>query len=178
MQFESTLDSVGELVWQASWQAAFLASLVWGLCRAAGTRIAPRWRFVLWSLVFLRLALPVVPASPTSIFCLWQTPTVATGGTPALPDQAMANTDSPMPAAVHDDGMGGAEAQGGKPAAEIEPRPILRPTAPAPALLRLGTSRAWAQGAAVVWLIGVLIFGARRVMQQRLLARQVRRWRP
>lgn len=58
-------------VWNASWQAACLVLLVALTIGCFGKRLAPRWRFALWSLVFVRLALPVTPASPVSLFRNW-----------------------------------------------------------------------------------------------------------
>ena len=64
------LDTVGPAVWRASWQAAVLAIVVLFLMRSFGERITPRWRFLLWSVVVLRLLFVVTPASPWSAFNL------------------------------------------------------------------------------------------------------------
>jgi hypothetical protein len=54
-----------------------------------GKRISARWRHAMWMLVLVRLALPVVPSSPMSVFNLAPKPvTVSTAivhadGTPA-----------------------------------------------------------------------------------------------
>src|SRR5688500_15718593 len=69
-RFLEALQNVTPIVWQASWQAACLAVLIWAVVMLCGDRIAARSRFVLCSLVFIRLALPVVPTSPTSVFRL------------------------------------------------------------------------------------------------------------
>ena len=64
------LDTVGPAVWRASWQAAALALVVLLLMRSFGERISPRWRFLLLSVVVLRLLFVVTPASPWSAFNL------------------------------------------------------------------------------------------------------------
>src|SRR2546428_68820 len=60
------------LTWliHAAWQAALLAAAVLLLTRLMGRRLDPRWRFALWLVVFARLAVPVLPAAPWSVFGL------------------------------------------------------------------------------------------------------------
>jgi beta-lactamase regulating signal transducer with metallopeptidase domain len=48
----------------ASVQASVMAAVVWLVTTLAGRWISARWRCALWSLVFLRLVLPVLPPSP------------------------------------------------------------------------------------------------------------------
>jgi beta-lactamase regulating signal transducer with metallopeptidase domain len=67
MQFAET---VMQCVWRASWQASVLALLILLLRWVMGRRLSPQWRGRLWMLVLLRLALPVLPSSPWSLFCL------------------------------------------------------------------------------------------------------------
>src|SRR5690349_8146647 len=62
------LDSVAAAVWRASWQAAALAVVVAVLVRYCGERLAPRWRYLLWSVVVLRLLFVATPSSPWSAF--------------------------------------------------------------------------------------------------------------
>ncbi len=64
------LENVGPLVLRASWQAAILALVVVLLVRSLGERISPRWRYLLWSVVVIRLLLVAAPASPWSAFNL------------------------------------------------------------------------------------------------------------
>ncbi len=53
---------------RASWQAACLVPLVLAAAWLLRRRLSPRWRYLLWLPVVLRLALPVIPASPVSLF--------------------------------------------------------------------------------------------------------------
>jgi beta-lactamase regulating signal transducer with metallopeptidase domain/HEAT repeat protein/peroxiredoxin len=53
---------------RASWQAAALAILVMAAQALFRKTLSARWRYSLWLLVLARLALPVSPPSPTSIF--------------------------------------------------------------------------------------------------------------
>jgi beta-lactamase regulating signal transducer with metallopeptidase domain len=67
-------DTVGPAVWRSSWQAATLAFLIFVLLRLFGDRLTPRWRYLLLSVVLVRLLFIGTPASSWSIFNLtrWQ----------------------------------------------------------------------------------------------------------
>src|SRR5829696_6514566 len=53
---------------RTSWQAVVLIALVAAVQLTFGRWLSPRWKYALWTLVFVRLLMPVLPASPTSIF--------------------------------------------------------------------------------------------------------------
>ncbi|HEY3914773.1 MAG TPA: M56 family metallopeptidase [Verrucomicrobiae bacterium] len=55
---------------KASWQAGVLIVLVFAVNWALGWRLSPRWRYGLWLLVVLRLALPWTIPSAVSLFNL------------------------------------------------------------------------------------------------------------
>ena len=55
-------------LWHSSWQASVLIGLVLLLQWSFGNKLSPGWRYGLWLLVVVRLALPVTPESPLSIF--------------------------------------------------------------------------------------------------------------
>jgi beta-lactamase regulating signal transducer with metallopeptidase domain len=75
----SLLDSIGPAIWRASWQASALAIVVILLLRCLGDRLAPRWRFLFWGVVLMRLLLVATPGSPWSAFNLarWSPPSDA-----------------------------------------------------------------------------------------------------
>lgn len=56
----------------ASWQASVLVVLVLAVQAALGRWLSPRWRYALWSVVVLRLMLPVTPGSAVSVFNLFR----------------------------------------------------------------------------------------------------------
>ena len=58
------------LLLKTSWQAAVLIVLMLIVRRALGRRLGPRWRYGLWLLVVLRLALPWTVPSTVSLFNL------------------------------------------------------------------------------------------------------------
>ncbi len=59
----SLFDSLGPAVWRASWQGALLAVAVFLLLTLLGERLGPRWRYLLWCVVMVRLLLLVTPAT-------------------------------------------------------------------------------------------------------------------
>jgi uncharacterized protein (TIGR03067 family) len=65
--------SAGAL-WKASWEAGVMVVLVLAAQWAFGRRLHPRWRYSLWFLVMVRLALPWTVASPVSVFNLASLP--------------------------------------------------------------------------------------------------------
>lgn len=71
---------------QATWQAAVLAILIIVLQQLLPRAIGPRWRCVMWALVFIRLAVPALPESRWSLFNLVQQSPAATP-TIVMPDQ-------------------------------------------------------------------------------------------
>jgi beta-lactamase regulating signal transducer with metallopeptidase domain len=58
------------LLLKASWQATVLIVVVLAMLWLLGSRLTPRWRFRLWLLVALRLALPWTVPSALSLFNL------------------------------------------------------------------------------------------------------------
>ena len=66
----SLFDSLGPAVWRASWQGSVLALVVFLVLSLLGERLAPRWRYLLWCVVMVRLLLLVTPASSWSAFNL------------------------------------------------------------------------------------------------------------
>src|SRR6267142_1118899 len=66
----SFVDRIPAVLVQAGWQASLLGLLVLGITWLLGGRVGPRWRFALWLIVFARLALPVLPSAPWSVYGL------------------------------------------------------------------------------------------------------------
>src|SRR5688572_7917033 len=94
-------------LWRASWQAALIALVLLALQWVLRDRLAARWRHALWLLVFARLALPVLPPSPTSAFNLvdattltsrtreWRAAQSKTGPTTTTATTAVPSSPSP-----------------------------------------------------------------------------------
>jgi beta-lactamase regulating signal transducer with metallopeptidase domain len=178
-----TLAAMSASVWHASWQAACLAILVWALLSVLSAKIAARWRFILWSLVFIRLALPVLPTSPTSAFRLLrpQPPTVT------VPNEVSEEIPRTSPAdsfAIETEVI----SEGFVEEDIISPTEAARPVEPhleqsgsqravPPSDSRPAASWTWSMAAAALWLIGMLMFGIRRCVQQFMLARRAKHWR-
>ncbi|HEY7089035.1 MAG TPA: M56 family metallopeptidase [Tepidisphaeraceae bacterium] len=65
-----TLDRLLGVLWQMTWQAGLLAGAIALVVRIVRFRLSPQAMQLLWMLVFVRLATPVLPASALSIFGL------------------------------------------------------------------------------------------------------------
>jgi beta-lactamase regulating signal transducer with metallopeptidase domain/protocatechuate 3,4-dioxygenase beta subunit len=166
----SLLEAALTYIVHAGWQAAVLGVAVLLACRLLGKSLQPRWRFALWLVVFARLALPVVPASPWSLFRFAALPR----GESAVEAPANGPQDretrslaeplvQPMPNLL-------------SPAVEASPQPLdeeVRPSGgdPEPTL----SARACL---ALVWFAGVLLLAGHRSWLAIQLARQRRSWRP
>ena len=70
---QSFFDHLPSLI-KASWQGAVLILLVLAAQWVFGRRLSPRWRYALWILVLIRLALPWTVPSPASLFNLLRFP--------------------------------------------------------------------------------------------------------
>jgi beta-lactamase regulating signal transducer with metallopeptidase domain len=82
--------------WKTSLQATVLIALVWVVQLFFKRALTPRWRYALGLLILLRLALPILPASPLSIFNLTKhLPTRAPLMTAPVIVPEPANFDSP-----------------------------------------------------------------------------------
>src|SRR5437762_1955183 len=79
------------LLLQISAQGAILIVLVLAVQWICGGRLPPRWRYALWLLVLLRLALPWTIPSPVSLF-----------GTLKLPDTMPVTDQNTVPAGISD----------------------------------------------------------------------------
>ena len=82
------LDPVLQIVLTASCQASLLAVIVLASQSILGRWLAPRWRYALWSVVVIRLVMPIAPGSTWSIFNLFSidpAPTVIVAPPPPIP---------------------------------------------------------------------------------------------
>ncbi|HEY7326946.1 MAG TPA: M56 family metallopeptidase [Gemmataceae bacterium] len=98
----SLLEAALTSIVHAGWQAAVLGVVVLVTCRLLGKTLQPRWRFALWLVVCARLAFPVVPSSPWSLFQLAPHPREASvvqapENGPMQDREIQPLTDSPVP---------------------------------------------------------------------------------
>ncbi len=84
---------VGLLLLNASWQAGLLAVVVAAICRLAGSQIGPRWQFMLWGVMFVRLACPLLPSSPLSV---WNLLAISDQENTAVNDSRSTETNGPL----------------------------------------------------------------------------------
>jgi hypothetical protein len=62
------LDELFVWLLRVSWQASVLVLIVLAVQWLFQKQLSARWRYALWFLVIARLALPILPSSPVSIF--------------------------------------------------------------------------------------------------------------
>ncbi|HVT88601.1 MAG TPA: M56 family metallopeptidase [Tepidisphaeraceae bacterium] len=127
---ESIAQALFNWLWQTSWQGAILAWVVGLVTWSFRKSLAPGAKQLLWLLVFVRLAMPILPGSPFSIFKLLKPDAVA----PPRLVQAL-----PLP--IRSD----------------SPPPIARPSSPE--AMPLAAQRAYSPDLILVaaWLIGFVI---------------------
>jgi len=189
------LETVVLAIWRASWQGAVLALVVAVVIRSSGERLAPRWRYLLWSVVLARFLVVATPASSWSAFNLFPGhlpaaasqatphalaattaleqqnvgPAFGRPGTPANDDTAAAPNPAGPPAVVPVEPRVAHSADAASPAAAIKPVPA-------------STARFdhlhLAPVLAACWLAGCLGFALRLLAIAFVLRRQLSACRP
>jgi beta-lactamase regulating signal transducer with metallopeptidase domain len=151
---------------RSSVQTGVLICLILAVQVVLRSRLAPRWRYALWLLVIVRLALPWAPESPVSVFNLYRlaeanaphqaTPVEPHGvaGPVLYIESALPRDDQPVEVSAAG-AAGGETAAVGKPS-QIDIRHWLIP---------------------LVWLIGALVVMACAVVESISLASGIRRRR-
>jgi beta-lactamase regulating signal transducer with metallopeptidase domain len=174
------LAGAGEAVWRASWQASVLAGLVLAIQLTIGRRLAPRWRHAMWMLVFVRLALPVVPSSPLSVFNL--APRGMSGAAPVQHDDAASVTTTAgtlstteFAAEMRARAANFVPGQTGAETVVAAAAVVDAPAVPAPPAKRLW--QGWPQALAAVWAAGALLLLARIAWATLRVSRTMRRLR-
>src|SRR5438045_3267390 len=80
---------------KASWQSAVLIVLVLIVQRGFNQRLGPRWRYSLWLLVVVRLALPWTMPAPVSLFNMVNVPAARWGGARVLAGAQSSAVETP-----------------------------------------------------------------------------------
>ena len=89
------LGPIMRAVLTATWQASVLVVIVLAVQASMGRWLSPRWRYALWSVVVVRLLLPVTPGSALSVFNLFHgdaAPIVVVMESPTAPATIRADT--------------------------------------------------------------------------------------
>lgn len=189
------LENLPLTIWRASWQGAVLALVVAVVIRSSGERLAPKWRYLLWSVVLARFLVVATPASSWSAFNLLP------GNPPAAASQTAPQVVAAAPA-LEQQNTGPALTESGTPAQDesaappnpadppalvpIEPRlaqsadaalpaPAIKP---APALTARWDRLHLAPVLAACWLIGCLGFALHLLAAAFALRRQLSACRP
>jgi bla regulator protein BlaR1 len=177
--------SAAELVlrWltHAAWQAGLLASVVLALTWLLGNRLSPRWRFALWLVVFARLAVPVLPAAPWSVF---QFISVSHDATAATVSDSPAVSPALMPAASGDrldkefevEQLDHSFSHADPARASSRGTASANSAATSPSPMPFRKSVSWSQLAAVIWMAGVVVLFLRRAAMMAQLHSRQRHW--
>jgi beta-lactamase regulating signal transducer with metallopeptidase domain len=171
------VEAVGPWVWRASWQGAVLAVGVAVVLKVVGRRLSPGWRFGLWGLVLVRLAVP-----PVVEVSWWEGEGVAAAVGDAKQGGVTFNSDrlktiearpSPLPSPTAERAirlpMQSAALGEGEAVRPIGVPVAATSAAPAWDWTRI---RAWAMWA---WVAGVVLLAVRVIVSSVRLGRAVRR---
>ena len=165
---------------RASWQAAVLVLLIFLVQVTFRKKLGARWRYALWLLVVVRLALPVSPHSALSVFNYAPAKALHSGSAPTtavpetLPAPQMAKTTGP---AVADEPMATPEEQAtlaevdSSSRAEQPAMTTAQPQRSARSILKAENIGAIC---AVIWVMGAALLALRVVMQNIAFIRGLR----
>lgn len=189
------LEAVGAAVWRASWQATVLALLVMLLLRLLGERMAPRWRYLLWTVVVIRLLLVTTPAAPWSAFNLvgWKTEAGSPTAVAKQADSATAGTSQGRSRESQEDVSGVDINAQASPEEYSEVEAAISPQAatatPATLAVRIQPAAAIsapvahrgefiARALALIWLAGCALFALQLAIKSVVLHRRLAACRP
>lgn len=166
-------ESVLHLFWTACWQSFVLAVIVYSLVSCLGDRLQPRFQYLLWCVVLLRLALPVPPAAFWGLWNAGSTEQTAVSSVEPVPIPMV-----PAPVPVSDPVALASAPVPTEPAFEtpvekeashtIEPSKSDRSRAAVP----------WKTILPILWLIGGILLLRRHLLDEILLYGRSRNWRP
>ncbi len=162
-------DTLFKILFAITWQSAVLAATIGAVVWIFGERLQPRFRYLLWCVVLLRLALPILPSMPWGVWSDRQQPSdvFSVAEKEWLPSTPIFF-----------------ESQSIDVAPMIEPQP-LPPPGTASSRARLGPDwlrhvleENWKAIILAVWLAGVAVLAIRYVYDEIRLFRRSRYWKP
>jgi beta-lactamase regulating signal transducer with metallopeptidase domain len=169
MSVYDVTDALAAWAWRASWQAAILASVVALILWAAGRRLSPAWRFGLWGLVLLRLAMPAI----VQVQWHW------VRATQPPPGPVRELTEAEFAAALQQAATDAhATPKGSAALAEKRQLAATASKAPDPIPWPARIGRQAKPLAIALWLAGIALFSTRVLLASLRLSRAVRRTRP
>jgi beta-lactamase regulating signal transducer with metallopeptidase domain len=164
-------EALATWAWRASWQGAALALLVGAVLALVGRKLSPGWRFGLWALVLVRLAMPAVlevrsesndKQQATSVQKIQSTSSLAHKPIVELTEAEFKAIAAAQPENASTPAL--------SPTTKVERRNIAVRT-------RVAIASAWPRAKpylVAVWLAGVLLLALRVGWSSRRLARAVR----
>jgi len=157
-------NSLFNTLWTITWQSAVLAAMVGMIVTIYGKWIPPRFRYLLWSVVLLRLMLPVLPQAPWG---LWDRP--------AITPEIVTKTEPPMPPGLEMQTLNIVTQVTGA----TDPGSVHVDSTIVDSLV-VQSSRWWNWKAIIlaVWAVGVIVFAIRYGLDELRLYRRSRYWKP
>ena len=182
-------------LWDTSLQVGILAAVLFLLDHLLGRRLAPRWRYLLWLVLVVRMLLPTLPPDPfdwsRQAWPRWSSPATAAGAPlpaddggsvlPAPSQPGVPAVGAPrIPRVVRGEGDEGEEllapvGDGGRDAAA---EAAVIPSSSALPPIRSAPSRGWAPWATAAWLGGASLMLALLMRRERRFRQALRLARP
>lgn len=150
MPADALITALANWLMETSWQVAVLVVVIATLQRIFGRWMSPGARYAMWMLVAVRLAIPLLPASPSSVYNLLSAPSAA--------PSAIQETDGRWTVTVSVESP--------------EQGRVTQSSAPRPAAAAISPWR-WRQTTTAVWLAVAGALGMRMLVQMRRIRRIV-----
>ena len=179
-------ESLFHLLWTTIWQSTLLAAMVFAVVALLGNRLHARFRYLLWCVVLLRLAVPMQPAVSWGIF---------SGHEPTV-QRPMTIEKAEIPAAIHSREthiatqplvMPPTQPVAIETPFEPEPTPLINEHTHTPPSYSVTTATPveppsnaktpfWKFCVLLVWAAGIVLLGIRYLLDEWQLFRQSRHW--
>jgi beta-lactamase regulating signal transducer with metallopeptidase domain len=165
---DSLLAKAADWVWQASLAGAVLVALVLVLQLVFGSKLSPRWRYMLWLLVVARLLMPYTPTSSFSIFNWigWRSESIAAPSEVEVQGVLVAGETPAKPSLA-------------SPPIVTRKAITTEETLPSsPTIRREPVSLSWPEVVALGWLVGAVGYGLFVLVQHGRFASALRHAKP
>lgn len=187
------IDSLFHLFWTTVWQSTVLAAVVFVVIFLFGSRLQARFRYLLWCVVLLRLAVPVLPVTSWGIFSGHETTTQQAAIVAKNNDAPSITEHANPPATFETEQVAVMDVPfEPEPASEIHEhvappaastvvarKPSVETIAETPEIVvSESKTPVWKLAILLVWVIGIVLFGIRYLLDEIQLFRQSRDWRP
>ncbi|HSH93643.1 MAG TPA: M56 family metallopeptidase [Roseimicrobium sp.] len=157
-----------EWLWRSTWQGSLLILAVLAVQWVFRKQLTPRWRYSLWAVVVIRLALPVTPESAFSVYNWTRVPSPAPQAAP--PSQVANSIERTAPDAVQPPPFKRFPFQGQNPALNLPPTGDSTST-PASQPPQQRKRIPWPLVIALIWIAGIAMLILRVAVASLTLSR-------